>query len=67
MTEKGGCMSASAGSGATIIRLPIKDFTCLKSGFVHQDTPPFLQKENEGEEDVGPRANKIHRICAHLG
>ena len=45
--DRKGRASAGAGSGATIIR-PQTDkelgFTCLKSRWVLQDTPPFLQK-----------------------
>ena len=40
-------VSAGVGSGATKIRLPTDKeigFTCLKSRWVLQDTPPFLQK-----------------------
>ena len=59
--DRKGRVSASAGSGATIIRLPTDTklgFTCLKSRWVLQDTPLF-QKGNQGEGDVALRANKM--------
>ena len=59
-----GRASASAGSGATIIRL-LTDKEKLHLSEVQvgpSGHPPFLQKENQGEGDVGPQANKIYSI-----
>ena len=59
--DRKGRASAGAGSRATIIGPPTDKelgFTCLKSRWVLQDTPPFFTKrrtkENQGEGYVGP-------------
>ena len=52
--DRKGRASASAGSRATIIRLPTdkeKNSSVLSPG---HNPPPFLQKENQGEGDIGP-------------
>ena len=63
LTDKGGRLPGLA-LGATIVRLPtdkekISPIQSLGGSF---RTPPplFLKKENHGEGDVGPRANKIY-------
>ena len=68
--DRKGRATASVGSGETIItcRLPTdKDFTCLKSRWVLQETPPvhFFKRDNEEEGYVGPQANKIYSIYVH--
>ena len=55
-----GRASAGAGSGATIIRLPT-DKEKLHLSELQVGTPghpPFLQKENQGEGNVGPELTK---------
>ena len=56
--DRKGRASASAGSGVTIIRLPT-DKEKTSSVFKSRTEPPFfLQKENQGEGDIGPEVTK---------
>ena len=62
--DRNGRASARTGSRATVIRLPkMKKRLHPSEVWVGTPghTPPFLLKrENQGEGDVGPRANKIY-------
>ena len=62
--DRYGRASARTGSGGNhnpISNRQRKDFTCLKSGWVLQDTPlSFRKRENQGEGDEGPSHQNIH-------
>ena len=61
--DRYGRASARTGSRATIIRLPTdKEKTShIRSLGGSSRTPPlFKKKENQGEGDAAPRANKIY-------
>ena len=63
LTDKGGRLPRLA-LGATIVRLPTDEekTSPIQSlgGSFRTDPPFFLKKENHGEGDVGPQANKIY-------